>query len=197
MFSVDDGCTGSECRSAKQNKATKHTVEYSELKDYGLHTGAFGVCATLLGRSGLVGVSVRRRGESRSRRLMNWIGCRGDPGDELFIDFGLAPLEEDSANEGVKEPLGSGVRGCDGGVRSISCMDCCCRVAELIHFSSAEGTGRRGESGTSRNASAKCSLINLESSDHPPPTRTMTVCERRILQKHNFGSSSPIQYLPL
>jgi len=25
----------------------------------------------------------------------------------------------------------------------------------------------------------------------------MTVCDRRILQKHNFGSESPIQYLPL
>lgn len=29
---------------------------------------------------------------------------------------------------------------------------------------------------------------HLESSDHPPPTRTITVCERKIRQKQSFGS---------
>lgn len=28
----------------------------------------------------------------------------------------------------------------------------------------------------------------LESSDQPPPTRTMTVCDRKIRQKQSFGS---------
>jgi hypothetical protein len=90
-------------------------------------------------------------------------------------------------------------------------------MLELIHFCSRPAVlGCRDESssGRSRNCSAKCSLINLrnggqaclhhgekwthlESSVQPPPTRTMTVCERKIRQKHSLGSCSPIQYLPL
>jgi hypothetical protein len=38
---------------------------------------------------------------------------------------------------------------------------------------------------------------HFDSSTQPPPTRTMTVRERSIRQKHNFARpSAPIQYLP-
>lgn len=37
----------------------------------------------------------------------------------------------------------------------------------------------------------------FDSSTHPPPTRTITVLDLRILQKHNFAlPSNPIQYCP-
>src|ERR1700761_1441038 len=38
---------------------------------------------------------------------------------------------------------------------------------------------------------------HLDSSIQPPPTRTMTACERSIRQKQSFASSPPIQYFPL
>lgn len=38
---------------------------------------------------------------------------------------------------------------------------------------------------------------HFESSDHPPPTRTITVCERSMRQKQSLGSAPPIQYFPL
>lgn len=119
-----------------------------------------GLCATLIGRVP-VGVSVRNIGDSRSARRINWIGCSGDPGDELLIDFGLAPVGVDNANEGMWDPCGSGVLGCNGGL-STSWIEDCCRVAELIHFSS-RAPMRGGDSGRTRKASAKCSLMNLPS----------------------------------
>lgn len=88
------------------------------------------------------------------------MGCSGEPGEELFRDFGLVPLGVDRANEGIKTASGSGVVGCSGGLSIISCIEACCKVAELIHFSSRAPV-RVGDSGISRKASAKCSLMNL------------------------------------
>lgn len=38
---------------------------------------------------------------------------------------------------------------------------------------------------------------NFESSDQPPPTRTITVCDLKMRQKQSLGSLPPIQYFPL
>ena len=168
-----------------------------------------------------VGVAGRSgNGEaSGSARRRNCSGVRPgepfprlEPGEDLS-DRGLWASGETMAKEGSSP--GSGVCGERRGRSVISAASS--SVAELIHFSSA-CPGRGGEVSNTRKLSAKCSEMNLgerprqphwipqhhiesfthfDNSDHPPPTRTITVCDRRIRQKHNFGSWSPIQYFPL
>lgn len=115
------------------------------------------VDARVAERGGLVGVSGRTRaGDSRSARRMNWMGCsRGEPGEVLVRDRGLLPLGVDKAKDGISTS-GSGVVGGMGGLFIIPSA----RVVELIHFSSRAPIAG-GDSGTSRKASAKCSLMNL------------------------------------
>lgn len=150
-------------------------------------------------------------GPSGFARRKNCNGANGDPVDgEDFTVCGLRALGVESVKEGMKGPEGSGVRG-GGGVATISGASN--KVAELIHFSSLDpnrGEPNCGDSGgIILNWSAKWSLMNLEkrkrtleatihrecmcityldNSCHPPPTRTITVCDRRIRQKHNLGS---------
>jgi len=93
----------------------------------------------------------RRPGLSCSARRMNCKGVNGDPEDGVDLsERGLRPLGVDNEKDGKSGPLGSGVRGDSSGVSGVSGASSI--VVELIHFSSATG---RGESGMSRNRSAK------------------------------------------
>lgn len=139
---------------------------------------------------------------------MNCKGANGDPDEEEdFTVCGLRAPGVERVKMGMEAPDGSGVRGCGGDVTISGASN---KVAELIHFSSLDpnrGEPNCGDSGgIIRNWSAKWSLMNLEkcqrtsevtiheciayldNSCHPPPTRTITVWDRRIRQKHNLGS---------
>ena len=111
-----------------------------------------------------VGVAGRSgNGEaSGSARRRNCSGVRPgepfprlEPGEDLS-DRGLWASGETMAKEGSTP--GSGVCGERRGRSVISAASS--SVAELIHFSSL-GLTVGGESGKMRNASAKCSLMNL------------------------------------
>lgn len=119
------------------------------MRSQGLHTGGrAGLAAVFLG--GLVGVSARGTGDSRSARRRNCRGVKGEPGDDtVLIDFGLVPLGVESAKEGKWELATSGVFGFESAMLSAACDS----VAELIHFSSREPS--LGDSGSIRKASAK------------------------------------------
>jgi len=142
-----------------------------------------------------VGVTGRSNVASGSARRMNCSGVSGEPfaeGDDA-IDRGLCPVGVISEKVGTNEYFGSGVLGGTGGDRIlvgfafVVISAASSNVAELIHFSSSP-PGRGGDSESSLKLSAKWFLMNLDNSCHPPPTRTMTVCERKIRQKQSFGS---------
>jgi len=160
---------------------------------HGLHVCRAGVLRILVrGRcvGGFEGVIGRIGGPSGFARRINCNGANGDPVDgEDFTVCGLRAFGVESVKERMKGPEGSGVRG-GGGVATISGASN--KVAELIHFSSLDpnrGEPNCGDSGgIILNWSAKWSLMNLDNSCQPPPTRTITVCDRRIRQKHNLGS---------
>lgn len=131
------------------NQCKIKTIKENHKDFQGRHTGARVAEESIAApeRELLVGVSGRRRGDSRSARRMNCRAVRGEPGEDDLMDRGLVPLGVESANEGIYEFLGSGVRGGSG----ICDWD---KAEELIHFSSRLPK-RGGDSGRSRNASAK------------------------------------------
>lgn len=197
-----------QCDRISPKKVLKRWI----INYHGLHACRAGVlCILVRGRcvGSFEGVIGRIDGPSGFARRMNCKGANGDPDDggDLTV-CGLRAPGVEMVKEGMKGPDGSGVRG-GGGVAIISGASN--RVAELIHFSSLDpnrGEPNRGDSGgIILNWSAKWSLMNLENgqstlgrtihrecmtyldnSCHPPPTRTITVCDRRIRQKHNLGS---------
>lgn len=140
---------------SKQSDRTRH--------DQGRHTGCLRLCESeVAGRCGLVGVSGLDDMESRSARRINCMACNGDPGEEVLIVRGLVPLGVDKANEGMNGNCGSGVCGGSGGLCAFSDI-AWARIAELIHFSScAFLCGGDSVRGSTRNESAKCSLMNLD-----------------------------------
>lgn len=86
---------------------------------------------------------------------------------------------------GLEEPMGSsGVPGTEAAVKGVS------------HSASAKWSRRNLPSISNR--SRRRRFTHFDSSTHPPPTRTMTVLDRRMRQKYSFAlPSAPIQYLPV